>query len=81
MSDLPEYINGLPNICGSETLIRDTLKAKRSQPAFLPESGIDFTGIKSVFACALHMHQPLIPAGGSDLRHGGDHQQSQAHDG
>src|SRR6267154_1070985 len=67
MSDLPEYVNGLPNICGSETLIRDALKAKHAQPAFLPESGIDFHAIKSAFACALHMHQPLIPAGGSDL--------------
>jgi hypothetical protein len=67
MSDLPEYINGLPNICGSEKLIQDAFKSKRNQPAFLPESGIDFHGIKSAFACALHMHQPLIPAGGGDL--------------
>ena len=34
---------------------------------FLPESGIDFGRIKSAFAIALHMHQPLIPAGGGNL--------------
>ena len=27
-----------------------------------------FAGIQSAFAIALHMHQPLIPAGGGDLR-------------
>jgi hypothetical protein len=34
---------------------------------FLPESGIDFAQVSSAFAIALHMHQPLIPAGGADL--------------
>ena len=29
--------------------------------------GIDFGGIRSAFAIALHMHQPLVPAGGGDL--------------
>jgi hypothetical protein len=35
---------------------------------FKPDSTIDFGRIKSAFAIALHMHQPLIPAGGGDLR-------------
>lgn len=68
MSDLPEIIDGLPNLCGAETAIANTLAAHRDQPVFLPQSGIDFGRIKSSFACALHMHQPLIPAGGGDLR-------------
>jgi hypothetical protein len=68
MSELPEYIDGLPNICGSEQLIADRLAKRRDQPVFLPESGIDFQRIRSAFAPALHMHQPLIPAGGDDLR-------------
>jgi hypothetical protein len=28
---------------------------------------VDFADVRSAFAIALHMHQPLIPAGGSDL--------------
>jgi len=67
MSDLPEYVGSLPNICGAEAQIESALSASRSQRTFLPESGIDFGSIRSAFAIALHMHQPLIPAGGSNL--------------
>ena len=42
MSELPEYINGLPNICGSEGMIEETLRASREKSVFLHESGIDF---------------------------------------
>jgi len=35
---------------------------------FLPESRVDFARTRSVAGIALHMHQPLIPAGGPDLR-------------
>ncbi len=62
----PEYINGLPNLCGSEDRIAETMS--RSGPFYLPESGIDFDRVQSAFAIALHMHQPLIPAGGDNLR-------------
>ncbi|MFZ1108471.1 MAG: phasin family protein [Rhodomicrobium sp.] len=67
MSDqsLPESIDGLPNICGREDLIAEAMA--RSGPFYLPESGIDFGRIRSAFAIALHMHQPLVPAGGGDL--------------
>src|SRR5712691_2895176 len=68
MTDLPEYIDGWPNISGSEPKVEATLEALRGKPVALPESGIDFSRVKSAFACALHMHQPLIPAGGADLR-------------
>src|SRR6267378_6813604 len=67
MTELPEYIDQRPNICGSEPTIESALRAHAAQPVFLPESGIDFRGINSAFAIALHMHQPLIPAGGNDL--------------
>ena len=63
---IPEYIDGLPNICGSEDLIAEAMK--QTGPFYLPESGIDFDRINSAFAIALHMHQPLIPAGGENLR-------------
>ena len=32
------------------------------------DSRVDFARVRSAFAIALHMHQPLIPAGGGDLR-------------
>jgi hypothetical protein len=65
---LPEIIDGLPNICGSEELIETELKRSQGQLLYLGKSGIDFDKIDSAFAIALHMHQPLIPAGGADLR-------------
>jgi hypothetical protein len=63
---LAEYVEGLPNISGSEALLAEAMA--RSGPAYLSGSGIDFGRIRSAFAIALHMHQPLIPAGGADLR-------------
>jgi hypothetical protein len=68
-ANIPEYIDGLPNLCGSEGLIAEAMAGLG--PIFLPESGIDFGRIKSTFAISLHMHQPLIPAGGKDLRTAG----------
>jgi hypothetical protein len=64
-TELTEYVGGLPNICGSEYLIRDAMS--RGGPFYLPESGVDFGRIRSAFANALHMHQPMIPAGGGDI--------------
>jgi hypothetical protein len=49
-------------------LIDSTVGAGRAKQVFLPESGIDFGRSNSAFAIALHMHQPLIPAGSPDLR-------------
>ena len=66
-SELPEYIENRPNLCGSEPLIESALRDGRNRPVFKLESRINFGGIQSAFAIALHMHQPLIPAGGGDL--------------
>src|ERR1051325_10782874 len=63
---LPETIDGLPNICGSDNRIADIMR--HGGRYYLPESGIDFGKARSAFSVALHMHQPLIPAGGSDLQ-------------
>jgi hypothetical protein len=63
---LPESIDGLPNFCGSEDPIAGAMAG--TEPVFLPESDVGFAKIRSAFAVALHMHQPLIPAGGGDLR-------------
>ena len=68
MADLAEYVDGLPNICGSEERIRQAIAASRTDPVFLPQGASGFGEINSAFAIALHMHQPLIPAGGPELR-------------
>jgi hypothetical protein len=53
----------LPPICGDEAGIAATMT---TLPAVA--SDIDFERARATFAIALHMHQPLIPAGGGDLR-------------
>ena len=65
MEPLAEYVDGLPNLCGQEPLISEAITAGRKYPVF-PHDG-DIERAASTFAVALHMHQPLIPAGG-DLR-------------
>lgn len=55
----PEYVNGLPNICGQEDELRQVIAGR---PATVyPTRTLD--GLRSTFAIALHMHQPLVPAG------------------
>jgi len=71
MDQLPEIVDGLPNICGAEGAIEQALKRSAERAVFLDESGVDFSRIRSAFAIALHMHQPLIPAGGADLHSAG----------
>ncbi|MCP4402071.1 MAG: glycosyl hydrolase family 57 [bacterium] len=71
MTGLPEYIDRLPNISGSEATIEATVRENAEKSLFLPESGIDFGSLRSASAIALHMQQPLIPAGGEDLRTAG----------
>jgi hypothetical protein len=68
MSPLPETVDGLPNLSGSEDLIERTIAAARDCPVFLDDSRIPFDRIRSACAIALHMHQPLTPTGGGDLR-------------
>jgi hypothetical protein len=68
MGELPECVDGLPNLCGSELRIEEAIAAGRERPVFLGRAPVDISGIDSAFAVALHMHQPLIPAGGPDLR-------------
>lgn len=62
-----EYVEGLPNICGSEKIIQKAIADNREKKVFLPESSIDFSQIRAACVVALHMHQPLVPAGGGDL--------------
>ncbi len=64
--NLQEFVDGLPNLSGAEDAVARAMVAKG--PTYLEASGIDFGRIRSAFAVALHMHQPLIPAGGGDVR-------------
>ena len=66
MDSLPESVDGVPNLSGSEEVIRAIMQRPRV-PQHLG-SGVDFGRVRAGFACALHMHQPLIPAGGADIR-------------
>jgi hypothetical protein len=67
-ASLPETVDGLPNLSGAEDLIERTVAEAHDRPVFLADSRIAFDRIRGACAVALHMHQPLIPAGGDDLR-------------
>lgn len=58
---MPTQTTFMPPICGSEARILSIVN--HQDPIFLPHSDINPHQIKSAFACALHMHQPTIPAG------------------
>jgi Glycosyl hydrolase family 57 len=68
MHELAAYVDGLPNLSGSEALIEGAVAAERERPVFLGETPVRLAEVDSAFAVALHMHQPLIPAGGAELR-------------
>jgi Glycosyl hydrolase family 57 len=65
-NDLSAIVDGLPNICGAESIIENTIRSSIDRPVASGESTIDLSRIRSAFAIALHMHQPLIPAGEAD---------------
>ncbi len=62
---MPEYVDGLPNLSGQEKLV--CARTGSRADAYRSAGGVDFSRIKSAAAVALHMQQPLIPAGGGDL--------------
>jgi hypothetical protein len=68
MGEVAEYVDGLLNISGSEGQIEEAIRTHRTDAAFLPPGESGFGEIGGAFAIALHMHQPLIPAGGPQLR-------------
>lgn len=64
----------LPCITGSRKELEATLTASRDEQVFLKHSDVRLDQIHGAFACALHMHQPTIPAGAngeliSNLQH------------
>lgn len=58
---LDELRSDLPNICGWEADISAVVN--HTDPIFLPDTNLQFDQVTAGFACALHMHQPTIPAG------------------
>jgi len=68
MTAMPECVDGLPNLSGFEEQVARALAGARERPVFLADSGIAFERVRSACAIALHMHQPLVPAGGRELR-------------
>jgi len=58
---LDEIRSGMPNICGWESEINDIVQDPK--PVFLPSTNLRLENITAGFACALHNHQPTIPAG------------------
>nr|VFK54201.1 MAG: hypothetical protein BECKTC1821F_GA0114240_100460 [Candidatus Kentron sp. TC] len=66
MNELPEYIDAIPNISGAEDMV---IEAARRRDAKDPRGNNPrFRELKSAFSIALHMQQPLIPAGGYELQ-------------
>ena len=65
-------IQGLPAICGQESEILALVN--HSDPVYVNETNLNLDQVSAGFACALHMHQPTIPAGAngamiSNLQH------------
>ena len=70
-NDLPAIVDGLPNICGAESTIAAAIGSAIDPPVASGEGTIELSRLRSAFAIALHMHQPLIPADGADPRSAG----------
>ena len=64
MFEIPESERGLPSVSGHEQQVA-AARTARPTAAMPAGSRIDFDRVRSASAVALHMHQPLIPAGPS----------------
>lgn len=65
MALYPDVVDGLPNITGNENFSTE----REDQDASASKLNVEpFSGTRAAFACILHMHQPLIPAGGNELQ-------------
>ncbi|MCX5932104.1 MAG: glycosyl hydrolase family 57, partial [Cyanobacteria bacterium] len=53
--------HAIPPIAGHEAEILALVQ--QAGPVALPQTNLNLEQIRSGFACALHMHQPTIPAG------------------
>lgn len=69
--ELPELVDGLPNLSGAESTVEGAVTAGHGHDVYSGQSRFDRGAVDATFAVALHMHQPLIPAAGDDLRSAG----------
>src|SRR5690242_18501183 len=65
LAPIPEIVDGLPNLCGHDAEVEAV--TSRRNPVYLRETNLRLDRLQAVCAVALHMQQPLIPAGGSNL--------------
>ncbi|KAF1986429.1 glycoside hydrolase family 57 protein [Aulographum hederae CBS 113979] len=63
-----DIIDGLPNITGCESEIQEAIASGAKDLIYVQKDIKPFAGIRAGFANVLHMHQPLVPAGGSDIK-------------
>jgi hypothetical protein len=68
VSELAEIIQGVPNVAGAEEQVARAMAADATKGLSGGAGAVDFGQIRAACAIALHMHQPLIPAGGGDLK-------------
>lgn len=61
LPQIPELIEGLPPISGWEREL--AVLAQDHRPVFLPVTNLQLPDLSATFAIALHMQQPIIPAG------------------
>ncbi len=64
IESIPEYIDDIPNIAGSEALIESVIENAAGTSPYAGDTSVNFDNTKAAFAIALHQHQPLIPARG-----------------
>lgn len=62
---IPEIIDGLPNFCGASSQVEEVMA--RQEPVYLAETDLRLGQLRSAFAIALHMQQPLIPASSPEI--------------
>jgi hypothetical protein len=60
-AELAQIGSEMPSICGREAEINAAVN--HPELVFLPTSNLHLAEMTAGFACALHMHQPTIPAG------------------
>ena len=45
MTQISEYVDGLPNLCGQEAAVEQAIAEARGRPVYLGQGGIDFTRV------------------------------------
>lgn len=66
--NIPEYDKDLPVVAGYESAVEEIMAGAKERTPFADESPYELDNLEAACCVALHMHQPLIPAGGGDLQ-------------